>query len=392
MVSGLRLAVAGGLSVSALTHAWGAEQRQVLGLLLVLSVVWAAAALAMAVREKGAATTSWRWVAVDLSFLSALTYAAGGADSELDLAFTLPAAVAAVLGRARSAAILLVATLALYSAAAAADALDRGVGWAALWPQLGEASFRGALILVLALIVGRRQARTEARAAASQRLVGQVMVDEEAVRRELASELHDVHLQNLYAAQFELESREGTDESLALASGLIEGTLVGLRDRVAELYPATLEHAGLEAAVRELAARRQVATSASITTSVDPDVPRDARRMAFACAREFLVNASTHAGADATHIHVAIAFRESWVTVVATDDGQGFEDGARSTALKAGHIGLASLQDRLEALGGSLALTRGDEVGAVATAAWPTSGPPGPDSDLELFQGRAREE
>jgi len=53
------------------------------------------------------------------------------------------------------------------------------------------------------------------------------------------------------------------------------------------------------------------------------------------------------------------------------DDGVGFDPFAATSTVRAGHIGLASLRERAEALGGALTLESAPGAGTVATVTIP---------------------
>lgn len=371
IVGCIRLGVVAAAAAATLLHARGVVYDPAFRPICAVAAIYAITALVVAVRRGGRTTTGPAWIGTDLCLLTLLTYSGGGPSSELDLAYTIPPAIAAVLGRPRHVLWLLAATLPLYSATVAVHALAVNPSTAShALPQILEASARGGLVVILVLALQHRATSAEARARASQRLVGEVMVQEEAVRRQLASELHDTHLQNLYAARFQLQNHDGSDDGLALATGLVEGTLAGLRDRVADLYPATLEHAGLDAAIGDLAARKSASYRTEVTAEVTADLSQRSEQLAYAAVRELLNNAIKHASPSQVTIAVRRTGGDAVVEVV--NDGDAIEPGARGNALAAGHIGLASIQDRVEALGGSVRV--GPVNGAPGTRAvvrWP---------------------
>jgi signal transduction histidine kinase len=81
----------------------------------------------------------------------------------------------------------------------------------------------------------------------------------------------------------------------------------------------------------------------------------------FVCA-ESLTNVAKHA--SAAQARIRIAHEHGWLTVVIADDGMGGADPSRSS-------GLRGLRDRIEALGGSLAVDSPPGGGTRVMAALP---------------------
>lgn len=68
--------------------------------------------------------------------------------------------------------------------------------------------------------------------------------------------------------------------------------------------------------------------------------------------RELLVNAARHAETD--EVSLMLQRRGDCLTLSVSDDGRGMSEPERANAQRRGHIGLASLRERVDALGGSL--------------------------------------
>ena len=65
-----------------------------------------------------------------------------------------------------------------------------------------------------------------------------------------------------------------------------------------------------------------------------------------------LVNAARHAEAD--EVRRMLQRRGAGLTLSVSDNGRGMSEPERADAQRRGHIGLASLRERVDALGGSL--------------------------------------
>jgi len=87
-------------------------------------------------------------------------------------------------------------------------------------------------------------------------------------------------------------------------------------------------------------------------------------RLVFSILRELVRNAARHA--RATRVSLDVKAHAAVLLVVVEDDGQGFDPASRTSAIQRGHVGLASIAERVEAIGGSLAVesepTRGTRV------------------------------
>jgi len=206
----------------------------------------------------------------------------------------------------------------------------------------------------------RHEGEIAALAALRGRLVAENLDAEERVRQRISEQLHDGALQDLLAARQDLVEAEGArnpgtrDEMLGLARQGVERTVRLLREAVQALHPVVLQHGGLEAAMRAAAdqAARQGAFRAEV--AVDPAAAGLRDELVLSLARELLNNAAKHAEADV--VRVTVARQNGSVLLEVADDGRGLDPEAVAAAPMKGHIGLASMAQRVEAVGGSLDL------------------------------------
>jgi two-component system NarL family sensor kinase len=198
---------------------------------------------------------------IDLILLVGLTYASGGAVSQLRKAFfVLPLAAAFRLRPAHTAGWAL-AAVASYLALALphpASGADESLG--VLITHGMYLAWVGAAATLLSAVLARRAARITALADERGELVAQALAAEERERRRLAEVLHDEAVQNLLLARQELaEARRGDPAALDRAHDAVSATVEQLRGEISELHPHLLDHAGLAAAlgaVAEQQARR----------------------------------------------------------------------------------------------------------------------------------------
>ena len=181
------------------------------------------------------------------------------------------------------------------------------------------------------------------------RLVGQILSAEENERRRLAETLHDGPMQNLLAVSQDLSEVRRTAE-LTRARGALDATVDQLREAISDLHPAVLAHVGLPTAIESIAMTHARRIGFNVTISVDPNVPEELENLVFTISRELLANSAKHSGA--TRVVLRVARVDDAVQLIGTDDGHGFAERSLGAALDRGHIGLASISERVEALGG----------------------------------------
>ena len=142
-----------------------------------------------------------------------------------------------------------------------------------------------------------------------------------------------------------------------------------LRGAVADLHPYLLEQAGLAAAIAQNA--RLAAERAGLRLELDlaEGEPGPNDRAVLRCTSELLANVARHA--RAARVWVSLRHEAEVDRVQVRDDGVGFDPAAATARVRAGHIGLASLRERAEALGGALTLESAPGAGTVATVTIP---------------------
>ncbi len=191
-------------------------------------------------------------------------------------------------------------------------------------------------------------------------------------RNRLARDLHDTVKQQTYAARMQLSAARNVlvadppaaAQHLESALQLNRETQQELRLIIEELRPAELEGKGLAEAVREYAARWQQHTGVKVETVVrgDRSLPLDVEQALYRVLQEALSNVSRHAEAESVRIELNVAPERLALTVA--DDGRGFEP----AAVAANSLGLMSMRQRLEAIGGTLKVASTLSAGTTVTA------------------------
>lgn len=300
---------------------------------------------------------------LDIAFLCALTYTSGGPFSQLRYAFFLLPIGAALLLRPQ------------LTAAASLLVVVAYLGIALLYPTEDAGDFEltqalyllwmGVVAVLLSRLLARRADEVERLSADRGRLVAQALDAEDRERRRLASALHDEAVQNLLAARHELAG--GGD--LAFVRHGLDRTIAQLRDAVFDLYPATLDHAGLEAALEAVAEHAGRRARFRWRVEVDRDAIGLHDQLLFSLARELIINVEKHAGATAVTLRVRRTPGE--VQLEVADDGRGLDPARLRVAPLDGHIGLASATERVEALDGRLEIAAEPGHGTLVRARIP---------------------
>lgn len=171
-------------------------------------------------------------------------------------------------------------------------------------------------------------------------------------RRRLEQDLHDgaqqrlVEIQIRLAAARRLAARDDLADELTAIEEAVEAALDDLRTLARGIHPATLRDHGPAAALRALAQRSPIAIRI-----VDEGVGRASPAVEAAiyfCAREAVQNATKHVGPTAA-VTATLARRGSTIQLTISDNGNGITPQAATTG-----IGIRSMHDRLEAVGGEL--------------------------------------
>ena len=239
-----------------------------------------------------------------------------------------------------------------------------------IWEVYRAYILGGGAILVLqtALIVGLviqrvRRKRIEVQ---NQHLAGRLIVVQEEERSRVARELHDDVSQQLAILAIDLQALGESDPGDAAAGQLVHGSLVRARDIAKSvhnlshgLHPEKLQLLGLVAALEEL--RREQSRPGLVVTFTRDVVPRGLPPSLTLCffriAQEAVRNAVKHSAAREVRIHLDGSAQRIRMTV--DDDGAGFD----VEAAWGKGLGLISMRERLEPLGGTLTIRSARSAG-----------------------------
>jgi PAS domain S-box-containing protein len=177
-------------------------------------------------------------------------------------------------------------------------------------------------------------------------------------RQRLARELHDSVSQALYGitlgsdAALTLLKRDPTRVAgpLEYVRSLAEAGLAEMRGLIYELRPEALENEGLVATLEKQAAALRARHEIEVHTALcdEPDGPLWVKDALYRIALEALHNTIKHARAE--NVGLLLEQETKGIMLEVRDDGIGFDPSGSFP----GHLGLESMRERAERLGGTL--------------------------------------
>lgn len=190
----------------------------------------------------------------------------------------------------------------------------------------------------------------------------------DATRRQIERDLHDGAQQQLVSLALDLRATQATLPSRladqhAELSRVIDGLRVvldELREISSGIHPAILSEGGLVPALRTLARRSPIPVALDVR--VRDRLHESVEVAAYYVVAEMLTNAAKHAQASIVHVEVARSDRVIRISI--RDDGVGGADPGRGS-------GLVGLRDRVEALGGTVAVDSPKGEGTAIEVALP---------------------
>lgn len=235
------------------------------------------------------------------------------------------------------------------------------------------------LMFLSALLQERQRAEGSLRASHMQisNLAGRLIHAQEEERRRIARELHDDFSQRLAAQALALNhvARQIPGDCPDVAK-----QLSALKERASELsedlrllshglHPATLDYAGLPAALQSLAAEICEGKQMRVNLHVEASSSKVPINIALCCYRvvqEALRNAVKHARATLTQVSVNVT--DSCVFLSIADNGPGID---LDKLWASTGIGLTSMRERVKLLGGEVEIMRREKEGTLVAVTVP---------------------
>jgi signal transduction histidine kinase len=203
----------------------------------------------------------------------------------------------------------------------------------------------------------------------------------EAERARWAAELHDTTLQGFSSLRMSLAAMEGADPVAAQALigqaiADVEREAEKLRGLIVEIRPVALDQLGIAAAIEALADRVEK-PKLEIRTTVELAAGEGRLQARLDGEREIAIYRVVQAAVDncvkhaqATRITVEVIERpeRAEVEITVSDDGIGFD-----AAVEREGVGLMTVRERVELLGGSVEVRAALDAGTVVAAVVPSA-------------------
>jgi ligand-binding sensor domain-containing protein/signal transduction histidine kinase len=193
-------------------------------------------------------------------------------------------------------------------------------------------------------------------------------------RNRLARELHDSAKQKAFAALAQLgtaseivaSNSRAAKNHVSEAENLVYEVIEDLTFLIQEMYPLALKEKGLETTLREYIFEWESRTDIQVSVRIQGyrRLKLEVEQAMYRIIQEALSNVARHSGA--THVDVFLICDEDTIEAVVSDNGCGFNQRARPAG-----IGLRSIQERAESLGGTVNIESESNCGTRLTARVP---------------------
>jgi signal transduction histidine kinase len=198
-------------------------------------------------------------------------------------------------------------------------------------------------------------------------------------RARIARDMHDDVVQLITAARWEAQTAEAfagpelndaARAGLAATRELLDQVEKQIRRAIYDLHPPILDAVGLGSALQYFAKQFNRVTGASCRLEIAGDVvrlPLRAESSIYRLVEEALANIATHA--RCTESCVVLDYQDTWLAISVKDNGVGFDrrGWAREPSRTGSGLGLLSMQERAEGLGGSMEVDSAPDCGTRLT-------------------------
>lgn len=211
-------------------------------------------------------------------------------------------------------------------------------------------------------------------------LTDRLVAERERERTRIASDMHDVVLQELAAVQLQSDNigsaidagQLGQAKELAgKVKAEIADSISNLRGAIADLRRSGLEENSLPKTLERYAQSFRAETSIEVAVGVDcaaGEVPLPVALLLYECCQEALTNVARHSGA--TRVELRLARIGGSLELRVRDDGRGPGEAGDGRP----RLGLALMRDRVALVGGGVWLEPTREGGAELIVRIPTRG------------------
>ncbi len=207
---------------------------------------------------------------------------------------------------------------------------------------------------------------------------------QEQERTRISREIHDVLGQLLTAIRMDLrwlekhsgqpaDEREAkrSEARLTGAVKLVDEALRSVQNIAADLRPGVLDHLGLATALGHELGRYEQRTGTACVLGTVPEslkASSDVETAVFRIFQEIMTNITRHAGAS--RVMVNLEAQANLLTLTVADNGRGISDSEISDAHS---LGLLSMKERAQLLGGGVTITGAPGAGTTVTVQVPVN-------------------
>lgn len=235
----------------------------------------------------------------------------------------------------------------------------------------------GQIMAVVRDITERQSAQSALR-----ELSTRLLLAEDNERMRIAHELHDTTAQDLLAIMINLATLKEdiglklpkVTRSLSGAIGTLKNSANDVRTLAYLVHPPRLEEVGLATALKEFAAGLKRRIDLQVRVLVEREfgrLPAEIELALFRIAQEGLSNIVRHA--EAVHATVKLSRSNGSVVLDIVDDGRGLPPEIAENVMHGRGVGIASMRQRVQSLGGTLDL-RARKRGTAVRAVMPVPG------------------
>ena len=209
---------------------------------------------------------------------------------------------------------------------------------------------------------------------------------QEEERRRIAADIHDDPIQVMSAVDLRLQmlaasGRAVDAQELLDVHEIVLRSIDRLRSLLFELRPGALDREGLVVALRQYLDHSAHGSgwAVEVVDELTSEPAPELRAAMYRMAQEAVTNARKHA--NASHVGVEVATVEDGVRIRIRDDGDGFVP-SKVDAPRPGHIGLSTMVERAELVGGWCRIESAPGQGTLVECWLPA------DGEDEVYPGR----
>ena len=174
-------------------------------------------------------------------------------------------------------------------------------------------------------------------------------------RKAIAVYIHDSIIQDLIVLSYSIVDLQIKDH--------LKEIIKNIRKIGSDIYPTIVEDLGLEIAIEEAVENiREQYKDVNILYEYELEhdlVNKQTGFLIYRAARELMLNACKHAACDT--IEVMVRNNRNHIQLTVRDDGHGFSMDELTAKIKKSHIGLKSLSNQVQKMGGIIKFATGDD-------------------------------